>query len=72
MNIDMNNIYLTYRGQIISLAHHKKDDVTYLREVAVIERSRPSSTEIVARFDDSVESLEKALEMAKAIIKENI
>ena len=71
MDIDMNNIKMTYRGHIISIAHHWMDGVTSAREVAIIYDD-VYPIEIVARFDDNVESLEEALEMAKAIINEGL
>ena len=71
MDIDMNNIKMTYRGHIISIAHHLMDGVTAAREVAIIYDD-VYPIEIVARFDDSVESLEEAIEMAKAIINEGL
>ncbi len=71
MDIDMNNIKMTYRGHIISIAHHKMNGVTSAREVAIIYDD-VYPIEIVARFDDNVESLEEALEMAKAIINEGL
>jgi len=48
------------------------DDVTAAREVAVIYPDDDYPIEIVARFADNVESLEEAIEMAKAIINEGL
>lgn len=72
MDINMNNIKMTYRGHIISIAHHLMDGVTSAREVAVIYPDDDHPIEIVDTFGNSVESLEEAIEMAKAIINEGL
>ena len=72
MDIDMNHIKVKYNGAEISIAHHLMDDVTAAREVAVIYPDDDYPIEIVARFADNVESLEEAIEMAKAIINEGL
>ena len=72
MDIDMNYIKVKYNGAEISIAHHLMDGITSAREVAVIYPDDDYPIEIVARFDDNVESLEEAIEMAKAIINEGL
>ena len=71
-NFEMINIKVSYRGHVISIAHHLTGEITSAQEVAVIYPDDDHPIEIVDTFDDSVESLEEAIEMAKAIINEGL
>lgn len=65
--IDFNNIHLEYLGYTISIASHLRDSGLDIKEIAILHNMEYT---IVANFDSSLESLTKALQVAKDEIED--
>jgi len=66
--IDFNNIHLEYLGYTISIASHLRDSKEKdIKEIAILHNMEYT---VVANFDNSLESLTKALQVTKDEIED--
>ena len=77
LKVDMNNVVLHHEGYVISIADHKFSPLNgpFTREIAVWKKDegkRVGGMEVVARFNDSLESFEAALTLAKDYINDAV
>ena len=72
--LELNTVYVTYQGYVISIA---SSELMHFREVAIWPVNEDGveiddDTQIVGRFGDSLESLIDLIDLAKSMIHSQI